>query len=319
MGEIEPAHVADRELAEHIVEDRGRIFDGVVALDGTRGLEAGEGEGVDIFLQRHAVLQAERDRDGKIVDEGAQRRAFLVHVDEDLADPAVVIFAGAQVNLVPADHGLLRVALAAIRHPLALAHHDDALDQPLHHLLGQLRGARGHRLLHEALDRIVLLVLVADELRVQRLRQFRAVAVERVGLQRELPGQQVGGFAILHRGIVRHVDRLGDRARDERLRRRHHADVAFHAEIALADLAARVGAIEHAVVFGLQMRRAFHRHRAADVDVRSLDLALGESNRGEEVEIRRGNRFRLDLQGVAQEVLAKSPLVEGELDVERGR
>jgi len=29
--------------------------------------------------------------------------------------------------------------------------------------------------------------------------------------------------------------------------------------------------------------------------------------------------FRVDLQGVAQEILAKGPFVEGELDVERGR
>src|SRR5439155_24826739 len=35
-----------------------------------------------LFRSRHAVLQAERDRDGEIVDEGAQRGAFLVHVDE---------------------------------------------------------------------------------------------------------------------------------------------------------------------------------------------------------------------------------------------
>ena len=72
-------------------------------------------------------------------------------------------------------------------------------------------------------------------------------------------------------------------------------------------------------MLGLQMRRAFHRHRAADVDVRRLDLALGEADRGKQVEIRRRNRFRLELQGVAQEVLAKGPLVEGELDVEGGR
>ena len=121
----------------------------VVALHRARRLEAGEGEGVDILLERHAVLQAERDRDGEVVDEGAQRRAFLVHVDEDLAEAAVVIFAGAQVHLVAADHRLLGVALAAIRHLLALAHHDDALDQLLDDLLRDLRGARRHRLVVE--------------------------------------------------------------------------------------------------------------------------------------------------------------------------
>ncbi len=184
---------------------------------------------------------------------------------------------------------------------------------------GKLRGARRHRFLHEGLDRVVFLVVVADQLRVQRLRQLRAIAIKRVGFQRELPGQKIGGLAILHRGVVRHIDGLGDRARDERLRRRHHADVALDRQIALADLAARVGAIEHAVMLGLQMRRAFHRHRAADVHIGGLDLALGESDRREQVEIRRGNRFRRKVQGVAQKILAEGPFVEGELDVERGR
>ena len=113
-----------------------------------------------------------------------------------------------KIDLVAADHRLLGVALAAIRHLLALAHHDDALDQLLDDLFRDLRGTRRHRLVVERLDRIVLVVIVADELRVQRLRQLRAVAVERVGLQRELPGQQIGRLAILDRGVVRHVDGL---------------------------------------------------------------------------------------------------------------
>src|SRR6202035_2116063 len=52
---------------------------------------------------------------------------------------------------------------------------------------------------------------------------------------------------------------------------------------------------------------------------RRLDLALGDPDRGEQVEIWCCNRFRLDLERVAQEVFAKRPFVEGEFDVERGR
>ena len=40
---------------------------------------------------------------------------------------------------------------------------------------------------------------------------------------------------------------------------------------------------------------------------------------GEQVEARRGNRLRADAELVADEVLAKGPLVEDELDVEGGR
>ena len=88
-----------------------------------------------------------------------------MHVDEDLAEAAVLVFAGAQIHLVAADDGLLGVALAAIGQALALAHALDALDDALHDLLGHHRGARGGGLGDELLQRVVLLlVLVGDEL-----------------------------------------------------------------------------------------------------------------------------------------------------------
>jgi hypothetical protein len=99
---------------------------------------------------------------------------------------------------MPADHGLLGVALAPVGHLLTFAQHGDALDDLLHHALGHLRGARGLRLLDERRDGIELVVvlLVGDQLRGERLRQLRAVAIERVGLQPELPGT-VASFGML--------------------------------------------------------------------------------------------------------------------------
>ena len=56
MGEVVAAEIGDGELAEDIVEDRGRVLDRVIALDQAGRLEADEGEGLDIFLERHAIL-----------------------------------------------------------------------------------------------------------------------------------------------------------------------------------------------------------------------------------------------------------------------
>ena len=64
-----------------------------------------------------------------------------MHVDEDLGELAVLVFAGAQIDLVAADHGLLRVALAALRQAAALGARDDALDDPLDDALGDQRHA----------------------------------------------------------------------------------------------------------------------------------------------------------------------------------
>jgi hypothetical protein len=63
--------------------------------------------------------------------------AFLVHVDEDLAQRAVLVLAGAQVDLVTADDGLLGVALAPFGQLLAVGLDDLLDDDLLDDLLGQ--------------------------------------------------------------------------------------------------------------------------------------------------------------------------------------
>jgi hypothetical protein len=85
-----------------------------------------------------------------------------VHVDEDLAEAAVVVFAGAQVDLVAADDGLLGVALAAVRQLLAVAR--DLLDDPLDDLLGDLtRGAAAAPRPISASIGVVLVLVILDQ------------------------------------------------------------------------------------------------------------------------------------------------------------
>ena len=167
---------------------------------------------------------------------------------------AVLVLAGAQVDLVVADAGLLRVAGPAIGQPAAAG--DVAVDDLLGDLdrlgLGARPSCRRRRRRR-----------IGDG--VERLAQLRAVAVQGVGLEHQLPAQQVGLLDVLDGGLVRHVDRLGDRPGDERLGGGHHADVRLGRQEALADLAALVGAVEDRVVLGLQVRRAFDGHGAADV------------------------------------------------------
>src|SRR5205814_4599967 len=106
--------------AEEVVDDRRRHLDVVVAVDEPARLEAREEERLDVLLERDAVLEAERDRDREAVHQAAEGGALLVHVDEDLAERAVGVLAGVQVDLVAADDRLLRVAGAALREAVAL-------------------------------------------------------------------------------------------------------------------------------------------------------------------------------------------------------
>ncbi len=112
---------------------------------------------------------------------------------KDLADAAVDIFAGAQIDLVAADHGFLGIAFAAVGQFFALAHALDPLHHPFDDAFGDLRRAGRMALGQKGFERVlVLLLVIGDELRIERLRQFRAVAVKRIGLDREAPGQQIG-------------------------------------------------------------------------------------------------------------------------------
>src|SRR5207253_223836 len=76
---------------------------------------------IDELLQRYAMLQSERDRDREAVRHAAEGGPFLVHVEEDLAERAVLVLSGAEVDLVVADARLLRVAGPPIGQPPALA------------------------------------------------------------------------------------------------------------------------------------------------------------------------------------------------------
>ena len=175
-------------------------------------------------------------------------------------------------------------------------------------LLGDQRRALRRGQLVEVGGLVLGLVVVAEQGRGQRLRQFRAVAVERRRLEPEPPGQPVGLLAVLDRRRVRHVDRLRDRAGDEGLRRRHHADMALDRDAARAAAAARVGAVEHRQVLGLQVRRALQGHRAAAIGVGGLDLGPREAERRQQVEAGIGERVRRDRRASRSESFAEASI-----------
>jgi hypothetical protein len=121
------------------------------------------------------------------------------------------------------------------------------------------------------LGRLALLVLRVG---AQRLRGLRAVAVDRQRLDAELPRLEVRVGDVVDRRRVRQVDRLGDRARQERLDRAHHLDVAGVRDGPLAD-----GDVEHREVVGRQVRRADDRRVLVDVALDGLDLLVGVAER----------------------------------------
>src|SRR4029078_786096 len=117
--------------------------------------------------------------------------------------------------------------------------------------------------------------------------ELAAVAIQRVGLEAQLPAQVIAVLDVLHGGFVGKVDRLADSAADKRLRPRHHADMPFGGDEAAAVLAALAGAIEDRVMLLAQMRRALHGAPATDLVIGLVDLLPCEAQPSQQVEARR--------------------------------
>src|SRR4249920_939189 len=103
-----------------------------------------------------------------------------------------------------ADYRLLRISLAPIRQAFSIGAGAYPLDHALDDALGDDGGALHLRLIGGDGGKhfVLLFLLVGEELRVERLRQLRAVAVERVGFEREPPGELIGLLAVLDARVV---------------------------------------------------------------------------------------------------------------------
>src|SRR5690606_17208271 len=106
VNKIVPAQVFVRQGPENKVNDRSGALD-IRVFHHAGGLETGEYEFLHKFFQWHAVLQADRHRDGKTVQHAAHGGAFLGHVDKDLSHGAIAILAGTQKKRLSVDLGLL--------------------------------------------------------------------------------------------------------------------------------------------------------------------------------------------------------------------
>ena len=135
MGEIVTSQIGHSQLTKNVVQDRRCHLDGIVAGDHTGWLKARESEGLHVFVQRHAVLQANGNGNREVVHQRAERGTFLVHVDEDFRQTSVLVFAGVQIDFVAADGGFLDIALSPVRRADALR------DIPLDDALGDDFGA----------------------------------------------------------------------------------------------------------------------------------------------------------------------------------
>src|SRR5664280_175169 len=169
--------IVQRQATEDIVHDRLRHPDVRVVSEAGR-LEAQVGELLDEGLQRHAVLQADRDSDRECVHDATEGRALLAELQEELTQTVVGVGAGGQVALGTTHRERDGLAWTAPGQTLA----DRAvLDDPLD-LSGSL---------------VCCCILGGRATIGQRLANFAAVAVHRHCFDAELPTLHIDVFDLL--------------------------------------------------------------------------------------------------------------------------
>ncbi len=292
LPELVSVQVGDGQIPEDIVQDAGRHLDVVVPLNHAVGLEAGEGKGVDVFFQGYPVLKAEGYGDGEGIQDASKGRPFLVHVQEDLSEAPIVVFAGSEEYRMAGDLRLLGIALSPVGQGFAdspggggqagqfgLFRGTDQVEGEFR-LLGfgfvQLSGLKGDDRVGDHID--------AGGERRKGLGELGAVPVEGYGLEHGFPRQHVGALDVLGADGVGHVDSLGDRAGYEGLCGRHHGDMRLPVDASGSLFARRRRRVEYRQILVPEAGGPFQAHGAAGVEFGLLHFAGTEAQASQEVE-----------------------------------
>ncbi len=227
--------------AEDIVGDR--LGDGDLGVAGeARRFEARVGELVDQHLERHAILQGQRNGGGEGVHHARDHRTFLGHGQEDLAGLAVGVESHRDVALVAADAELVGDGLAFV---------------------GQAPAVRPGTALAVGGGGFADFFLLPAA-GVERLGALAAVAVDGHGLEAHLPRRDIGLLDFLGGRLGGQVDGLGNRPGNEGLHGGHHGDVA-HVVDRAGPVVGLEGAIEDGQVLVPEMGRALDGVMLVDV------------------------------------------------------
>src|ERR1035437_5022019 len=182
-------------------------------------------------IQRHAVLKRHAGERADAVHQSADGRTFLRHCDEKFAGLAVLEQTDGEITFVAGDVEFVRERLARVGQTTAqrLAGFGTELDDFGFEFVqaGFQRGCVGNR-------RSGFVRTFVGLLGVQWLRTLRAVAINRHTFQAHLPRLNVSVADLGDGAFVRHVDGLGNRTADERLRGGHHFQMRQVTDAALA-------------------------------------------------------------------------------------
>src|SRR4051812_36710361 len=114
MHEVGASEIFECKQTENVINYRRSVLD-IRMVDHAAWLETRERKLVDELLERHTVLQTNRNRNRKTVHQRAERSTFFVHVHEDLTDSLIIVFTRANKYGLSANLCLLCKSSALVR------------------------------------------------------------------------------------------------------------------------------------------------------------------------------------------------------------
>lgn len=193
---------------------------------------------------------------------------------------------------------------------------NDILEKILEDKISKMKGEGWWRRIDKGLERIILIIVIGNKRRIERLRKIGEIKIKRIWIERKIKRKNIGIIEVIEGWIVRNIDSIGDWKRNEGMWGRNNVDVDLKREIEIEDIEERIGEIEKGIMLLIKERRELKSNREEKMDIGRLDIIIGEEKKRKKLKREIVEMIIGKIKKIIEKILEKSKFVEREIDIE---
>lgn len=193
---------------------------------------------------------------------------------------------------------------------------NDILEKILEDKISKMKGEGWWRRIDKGLERIILIIVIGNKRRIERLRKIGEIKIKRIWIERKIKRKNIGIIEVIEGWIVRNIDSIGDWKRNEGMWGRNNVDVDLKREIEIEDIEERIGEIEKGIMLLIKERRELKSNREEKMDIGRLDIIIGEEKKRKNLKREIVEMIIGKIKKIIEKILEKSKFVEREIDIE---
>lgn len=182
--------------------------------------------------------------------------------------------------------------------------------------ISKMKGEGWWRRIDKGLKRIILIIVIGNKRRIERLRKIGEIKIKRIWIERKIKRKNIGIIEVIEGWIVRNIDSFGDWKRNEGMWGRNNVDVDLKREIEIEDIEERIGEIEKGIMLLIKERRELKSNREEKMDIGRLDIIIGEEKKRKNLKREIVEMIIGKIKKIIEKILEKSKFVEREIDIE---